>query len=103
MLSLPVSSPRELAINIANCLWSEEERRLLCIDPRKALTGNRKAADKERTEIFHEVVKKVFGANFTVQKDRDILKYVIQQGVDLQKKKQKAEKENVRADENTNQ
>ena len=47
-------------------------------------------------------MKKVFGADFTVQKHRGVLKYVNQQGVDLQKK-QKAEKENVRADENTNQ
>ena len=102
LLSLPGSTPRERAINIANCLWSEEERRLLCIDPRKALTGNTKPADKERTKVFHEVLKKVFGANLTVQKYQDVLKYVNQQGVDLQKK-QKAEKENVRADENTNQ
>ena len=47
-------------------------------------------------------MEKVFGANFTVQKYRDVLKYVNQQGVDLQKR-QKAEKEKARADENNNQ
>ena len=64
---------------------------LFCIEPRKALSGDRKPADDERADILRKAMGMIMKKNFSEARHRNILRYVNQQGVDLQKKKMKAE------------
>ena len=95
LLALGGNTFRERAIIIANEIWNEEERMLLCIEPRKILSGDRKPADEERTDILRKAMQSIMKNDFSEARYRNILRYVNQQGVDLQKKKKKAEQENI--------
>ena len=80
---------QERAIIIANEIWSEDE-------PTKALSGDRKAADVERADILRKEMGMIMKEDFSEARYRNILRYVNQQGVDLQKKKKKkSEQENI--------
>ena len=95
LLGLGGNTYRERAIIIANEIWSEDERMHLCIEPRKTLSGDRKAADDERADISRKAMGMIMKKDFSEARYRNILRYVNQQGVDLQKKKKKAEQENI--------
>ena len=96
LLGLGGNTYRERAIIIANEIWSEDERMHLCIEPRKALSGDRKAADHERADFLRKAMGMIMKKDFSEARYRNILRYVNQQGVDLQKKKKKkAEQENI--------
>ena len=97
LLGLIGNTYRERTIIIANEIWSEDERMHLCIEPRKALSGDRKAADDERADILRKAMGMIMKKDFSEARYRNILRYVNQQGVDLQKKKKKkkAEQENI--------
>ena len=86
---------RERAMIIANEIWSEHERMLFCIEPRKALSVDRKPADDERADILRKTMGMIMKKDFSESRYRNSLRYVNQQGVDLQKKKKKAEQENI--------
>ena len=70
----------EKAFNVAKALWTEEERKILCIDPKKTLDpqSGRKAGDHERTELYQKAVKFAFGDQYTNKLYRDSLKLVNQ-------------------------
>ena len=102
LLALGGSTYRERAMAIANKMWTEEERLKFCIEPKKALTGDRQPADEERTQVSREVMAKVMKHDFLEEKYRSILKYVNQQGVDFMRKKRRSEqKENENPNEET--
>ena len=95
LLALGGNKYRERAIIIANEILSEDERMLFCIEPRKALSGDRKPADDERADILRKAMGMIMKKDFSEVRHRNILRYVNQHGVDLQKKKKKAEQENI--------
>ena len=51
-------------------------------------------ADEERTEVFHSALMDVLKNDFNEVEYRDILSYVNQQGVDMQRKRKSVENEN---------
>ena len=59
----------EKAYNVVKALWDEDERRELCIDPKKTLLdkGGGKSGDTERTHLYHTVVKYLFGEEYSVK------------------------------------
>ena len=70
----------EMAFNIVKVLWDDEERRTLCIEPKKTLSGinGRKAADTERTALYQKAVKFCFGDQYTDKLYRNTLRLVNQ-------------------------
>ena len=70
----------EKAYNVVKALWDEDERRELCIDPKKTLSdkGGRKAGDAERTHLYQTAVKYLFGEEYSVKTYQSILKLVNQ-------------------------
>ena len=96
LFSLGGATYRERAMNIANWLWSEEERIKFCVEPKKMLVGEREPADDERTELLRVVMEKIMKNDFNEESYRSILKHVNQQGIDLVKRKRRSEqKENT--------
>ena len=95
LLGLGGTTYRERLMNIANTMWTADERLKYCIEPRKLLIGERQPADEERTTIFRDVMMKVMKRDFSEDRFRSILKYVNQQGCDIGKRKRKSDqKEN---------
>ena len=49
LLKVPGSNAAEKAYEIVKILWSEQERKVLCIDPKRELTKDRVASEELRT------------------------------------------------------
>ena len=94
-LALGGNTYRERALIIANEIWSKDERMHFCIEWRKALSSDQKAADDERADILRKAMGMIMKKYFSEARYHNILRYVNQQGVDLQKKKKKTEQENI--------
>ena len=94
LLGLGGNTHRERALLIANKIWTPEERKKYCIAPRKMLIGEREPADEERTEVYRSALMGVLKNDFNEVKYRDILRYVNQQGVDMQRKRKSVGNEN---------
>ena len=95
LFALGGSTYRERAMNIANWLWSEDERIKYCVEPKKTLVGDREPADEERTNVLREMMVKIMKGDFCEDTYRAVLKHVNQQGVNLCKKRRRSEqKEN---------
>ena len=60
LLKVPGGTAAEKAHEIVKILWSEQERKVLCIDPKRELSKDRVASDELRTEKFRSVLKKLF-------------------------------------------
>ena len=90
-----VATYRQRALINANEIWSKDERMHFCIEPRKALSSDQKAADDERADILRKTMGMIMKKYFSEARYHNILRYVNQQGVDLQKKKKKTEQENI--------
>ena len=58
------------------------------------LIGEGEPADEERTEVFRDALVGVLKNDFNEVKHQDILKYVNQQGVDMQRKRKSVGNEN---------
>ena len=60
LLKVPGPTAALKAYELVKILWSEQERKVLCIDPKRELSKDRVASDELRTEKFRSVLKKLF-------------------------------------------
>ena len=67
LMKLGGATHSEQAFCIAKALWTEEERKNICIDPKKSLSKDtdRTPADEERTDLYRKAVELKFGDNFS--------------------------------------
>ena len=67
------------------------------------LIGEREPADEERTEVLRSALMVVLKNDFNEVKYRDILRYVNQQGVDMQRKRKSVGNENRNSETDSSQ
>ena len=78
LLKVSGTTAAEKAYEIVKILWSEQERKVLCIDPKRELSKDQVASDELRTEKFRSVLKKLFSAQYDNTFYQGILKLVNQ-------------------------